>query len=96
MGTNPAHESARATSPNVSPGRLSDRRSAMHRIVQLKGARFLITTHHSASSYGQPVAIAPDGLPLGPADIYCTPQGPITGAQILATAAPPPAEPTIH
>lgn len=48
------------------------------------GIDFRITTRSSASSYGQPVLIPPDGLALGPGDAYETPTGWIIGDDVLS------------
>lgn len=54
--------------------------------VTLGGVKFRITTDHSASSYGRAVVVCPDGEALGPADMYDTGQGLVTGAQIMQAA----------
>jgi len=55
-------------------------------IVTFKGVTFRVTTAHSASSYGQPVVVTPDGEALGAADLYETPEGLVTGAEVMAAA----------
>lgn len=55
-------------------------------IVAIEGVEFRITTNHSASSHDQPVAVAPNGEPIGLSDLYQLPNRAITGAEILRRA----------
>ena len=37
-------------------------------LTNVQGKDYTLTTEHSASSYGRPVLIAPDGTAFGPSD----------------------------
>lgn len=56
--------------------------------IEIQGVTFRITTHHAASSYSQPIVLAPDGEPIGSADLYQLPNRAITGREIMARANP--------
>ena len=56
--------------------------------IEIEGVRFRITSEHAASSYDEPVVIAPDGQPMGPADLYQLPNRVITGAEVMRRANP--------
>jgi len=60
--------------------------SSGERIVTVGGVEFRITTAHSASSYGQPVVVCPDGEALGAGDFYETGEGLVSGGQIMQVA----------
>jgi len=51
--------------------------------VTVGGVEFRISTDHSASSYGQPVVVCPDGEALGAGDFYETAEGLVSGAEIM-------------
>jgi len=55
-------------------------------LVTMKGVEFRVTTDHAASCHGQAVVVCPDGAALGAADLYETPEGLGTGAEVMAAA----------